>query len=346
MQSLEDIKGEASAAIDAAADVPSLEELRVSYLGKKGALTGLLKGLGQLSADERPKAGAEINAVKQMLNERLNARKEALQSEALSAQLAAEAIDVTLPGRRVEAGALHPITRTIQRMETFFASMGFDVVEGPEVEDDYHNFEALNIPAHHPARAMHDTFYVDDTHVLRTHTSGVQVRTMETQSPPIRVICPGRVYRCDSDLTHSPMFHQVEGLLIDETSNFGHLKGLLEDFLHAFSSVTISPSCARTFLGSTRWPRPCRGISRSLKPCICSAPRICAAQPACTSACDSTGLAASRPTALSSADSTLSCPKSRCHSLRSSSTIAQLSATGTMCSVMPRRLSRAKVSCR
>ena len=247
MQSLEDIKAEAAAAIDAAADVAALEELRVSYLGKKGALTGLLKGLGQLSAEERPKAGAEINAVKQVLSDQLNARKESLQSEALSAQLAAEAIDVTLPGRRAEAGALHPITRTIQRMETFFASMGFDVVEGPEIEDDYHNFEALNIPAHHPARAMHDTFYVDDTHVLRTHTSGVQVRTMETQSPPIRVICPGRVYRCDSDLTHSPMFHQVEGLLIDETSNFGHLKGLLEDFLQAFFerddlSVRLRPS--------------------------------------------------------------------------------------------------------
>lgn len=247
MQSLEDIKAEAAAAIEAAADVAALEELRVSYLGKKGALTGLLKGLGQLSAEERPKAGAEINAVKQVLNEQLNARKESLQSEALSAQLAAEAIDVTLPGRRAEAGALHPITRTIQRMETFFASMGFDVVEGPEIEDDYHNFEALNIPAHHPARAMHDTFYVDDTHVLRTHTSGVQVRTMETQSPPIRVICPGRVYRCDSDLTHSPMFHQVEGLLIDESSNFGHLKGLLEDFLQAFFerddlSVRLRPS--------------------------------------------------------------------------------------------------------
>ena len=247
MQSLEDIKAEAAAAIDAAADIASLEELRVSYLGKKGALTGLLKGLGQLSAEERPKAGAEINAVKQVLNEQLNSRRDALQSEALSAQLATEAIDVTLPGRRSEAGALHPITRTIQRMETFFASMGFDVVEGPEIEDDYHNFEALNIPAHHPARAMHDTFYVDDTHVLRTHTSGVQVRTMETQSPPIRVICPGRVYRCDSDLTHSPMFHQVEGLLIDETSNFGHLKGLLEDFLQAFFerddlSVRLRPS--------------------------------------------------------------------------------------------------------
>lgn len=247
MQSLENIKAEALVAIEAASDIAALEELRVSYLGKKGALTGLLKNLGQLSAEERPKAGAEINAVKQQLNEQLNARKASLQGAALAAQLAGEAIDVTLPGRRAETGSLHPITRTIQRMETFFSSMGFEVVEGPEIEDDYHNFEALNIPAHHPARAMHDTFYVDDTHVLRTHTSGVQVRTMEAQQPPIRVICPGRVYRCDSDLTHSPMFHQVEGLLIDETSNFGHLKGLLEDFLHAFFerddlSVRLRPS--------------------------------------------------------------------------------------------------------
>ena len=247
MQSLENIKAEAVVAIEAASDIAALEELRVSYLGKKGALTDLLKNLGQLSAEERPKAGAEINAVKQQLNEQLNARKASLQGAALAAQLAEEAIDVTLPGRRAETGSLHPITRTIQRMETFFSSMGFEVVEGPEIEDDYHNFEALNIPAHHPARAMHDTFYVDDTHVLRTHTSGVQVRTMEAQQPPIRVICPGRVYRCDSDLTHSPMFHQVEGLLIDETSNFGHLKGLLEDFLHAFFerddlSVRLRPS--------------------------------------------------------------------------------------------------------
>ena len=247
MQSLENIKAEAVVAIEAASDIAALEELRVSYLGKKGALTGLLKNLGQLSAEERPKAGAEINAVKQQLNEQLNARKASLQGAALAAQLAEQAIDVTLPGRRAETGSLHPITRTIQRMETFFYSMGFEVVEGPEIEDDYHNFEALNIPAHHPARAMHDTFYVDDTHVLRTHTSGVQVRTMEAQPPPIRVICPGRVYRCDSDLTHSPMFHQVEGLLIDETSNFGHLKGLLEDFLQAFFerddlSVRLRPS--------------------------------------------------------------------------------------------------------
>ena len=247
MEALENIKVEASAAIDAAQDSNALEELRVSFLGKKGALTALLKGLGQLSADERPKAGAEINAVKQQLNDRLNARRESLEANALATRLAAEAIDVTLPGRRAESGALHPITRTIQRMEVFFGAMGFDVVEGPEIEDDYHNFEALNIPAHHPARAMHDTFYVDDSHVLRTHTSGVQVRTMETKEPPIRIICPGRVYRCDSDLTHSPMFHQVEGLLIDKTSNFGHLKGLLEDFLHAFFerddlSVRLRPS--------------------------------------------------------------------------------------------------------
>ena len=247
MQSLESIKAKAVVAIETASDIAAVEELRVRYLGKKGALTDLLKNLGQLSAEERPKAGAEINAVKQQLNERLNARKESLQGAAIADQLAKETIDVTLPGRRAETGSLHPITRTIQRMETFFSSMGFEVVEGPEIEDEYHNFEALNIPAHHPARAMHDTFYVDDTHVLRTHTSGVQVRTMETQQPPIRVICPGRVYRCDSDLTHSPMFHQLEGLLIDETSNFGHLKGLLEDFLHAFFerddlSVRLRPS--------------------------------------------------------------------------------------------------------
>ena len=247
MQSLDNIKAEASTAIDAATDVAALEELRVSYLGKKGALTGLLKSLGQLSAEERPKAGAEINAIKQVLTEQLNQRRDTLHAEALATQLSSQAIDVTLPGRHAETGGLHPITRTIQRMETFFSSMGFDVVEGPEVEDDYHNFEALNIPAHHPARAMHDTFYVDETRVLRTHTSGVQVRTMETQAPPIRIICPGRVYRCDSDLTHSPMFHQVEGLLIDETSHFGHLKGLLEEFLHAFFerddlSVRLRPS--------------------------------------------------------------------------------------------------------
>lgn len=234
MESLEALKTAAIEAVQAASSPAELEQLRVDYLGKKGQLTGLLKNLGTLSPEDRPKAGALINEVKQELTGLLNARKDDLEQQALAEKLAAERVDVTLPGRRVDAGGLHPITRTIQRVEDFFAGMGFDVVEGPEIEDDYHNFEALNIPEHHPARAMHDTFYIDDTHVLRTHTSGVQVRTMETREPPLRIVCPGRVYRCDSDLTHSPMFHQVEGLLIDEHSSFGDLKGLLEQFLHAF----------------------------------------------------------------------------------------------------------------
>jgi len=234
MQALDELKAEATAAIESAIDSAALEKLRVEWLGKKGRVTDLLKSLGQLDAAERPKVGAEINAVKQLLNEQISERKEALQQAAIASQLEAEALDVTLPGRREDLGALHPITRTIERMAGYFAALGFEVVEGPEIEDDYHNFEALNIPAHHPARAMHDTFYIDDTHVLRTHTSGVQVRTMETREPPLRVICPGRVYRCDSDLTHSPMFHQVEGLLIDENVSFGQLKGIIQNFLHAF----------------------------------------------------------------------------------------------------------------
>ena len=234
MQALDDLKAEATAAIESAGDSAALEKLRVEWLGKKGRVTDLLKSLGQLDADERPKVGAEINAVKQLLNEQISERKETLQQAAIEAQLASEALDVTLPGRREDLGALHPITRTIDRMAAYFGALGFEVVEGPEIEDDYHNFEALNIPAHHPARAMHDTFYIDDTHVLRTHTSGVQVRTMETREPPLRVICPGRVYRCDSALTHSPMFHQVEGLLIDENVSFGQLKGIIQEFLHAF----------------------------------------------------------------------------------------------------------------
>ena len=234
MQALDDLKTEAIAAIESAVDSAALEKLRVEWLGKKGRVTDLLKSLGKLNADERPKVGAEINAVKQLLNEQISERKETLQQAAIAAQLSAEALDVTLPGRSEDLGALHPITRAIDRMAEYFAGLGFEVVEGPEIEDDYHNFEALNIPAHHPARAMHDTFYIDDTHVLRTHTSGVQVRTMETRESPLRVICPGRVYRCDSDLTHSPMFHQVEGLLIDEDVSFGQLKGIIQDFLHAF----------------------------------------------------------------------------------------------------------------
>lgn len=234
MENLEALANEAKAAITAATDSATLEQLRVDYLGKKGQLTGLLKGLGKLSAEERPKAGALINVVKQELQGQIGARKAALEGAAVEAKLAQETIDVTLPGRGQSTGGVHPVTRTIERMEDFFSDIGFDVVEGPEIEDDYHNFEALNIPAHHPARAMHDTFYVDEHTVLRTHTSPVQVRVMESQEPPLRIICPGRVYRCDSDLTHSPMFHQVEGLLIDEHSSFADLKGLIEDFLRVF----------------------------------------------------------------------------------------------------------------
>jgi len=234
MENLEPLANEARAAIEAAEDGAALEQLRVDYLGKKGQITALLKGLGQLSAEERPAAGAKINVVKQELQDLIGQRKDALQSAAVEEKLAAETIDVTLPGRDSDTGGLHPITRTIERMEDFFGAIGFEVMEGPEIEDDYHNFEALNIPAHHPARAMHDTFYIDETTVLRTHTSPVQVRVMESQEPPLRIVCPGRVYRCDSDLTHSPMFHQLEGLLIDEESSMGDLKGLIEDFLHAF----------------------------------------------------------------------------------------------------------------
>ena len=234
MDNLEPLANEAKAAISAADDTAALEQLRVDYLGKKGQVTALLKALGQLPAEERRDAGAAINMVKQELQDLIGERKSALEAAAVEAQLVAETIDVTLPGRGQSTGGIHPVTRTIERIEDFFGSIGFETVEGPEIEDDYHNFEALNIPAHHPARAMHDTFYVDDTTVLRTHTSPVQVRVMETEEPPLRVICPGRVYRCDSDLTHTPMFHQVEGLLVDEHSSFADLKGVIEEFLRVF----------------------------------------------------------------------------------------------------------------
>ena len=234
MEDLGKLGSEARSAIEAAADGQALEALRVAYLGKKGSITALLKDLGRLEPEQRPQAGAKINAVKEELQALIGQRKMALETAAVEAQLASDTVDVTLPGRAVTAGGLHPVTRTLERMEDFFAAIGFETVEGPEIEDDYHNFEALNIPAHHPARAMHDTFYIDDHTVLRTHTSPVQVRVMESRRPPIRVICPGRVYRCDSDLTHTPMFHQVEGLLIDEESSFADLKGVVEQFLHVF----------------------------------------------------------------------------------------------------------------
>ncbi len=247
MENLDSLKQQGIDAVSAATDSKALEDLRVEYLGKKGHITSLLKTLGKLNEADRPRAGAAVNVVKQELQKLISARKNELESAAITDRLAAEKIDVSLPGRGQTGGGIHPITHTIERMEDFFGSVGFDVVEGPEIEDDYHNFEALNIPSHHPARAMHDTFYINDATVLRTHTSPVQVRVMETSTPPIKIICPGRVYRCDSDLTHTPMFTQVEGLLIDEQSSFADLKGIIEQFLHAFFendalSVRFRPS--------------------------------------------------------------------------------------------------------
>ncbi len=234
MSDLETILNDALSALAGVSDLAGLDQIRVQYLGKKGELTQQLKALGKLSAQERPAAGQAINKAKAQLSAAINQRRDALQASAVADQLKAEAIDVSLPGRRSDSGGLHPVTRTLERIEAFFHSIGFDVVEGPEIEDDYHNFEALNIPAHHPARAMHDTFYIDEHTVLRTHTSPVQVRVMESEQPPIRIICPGRVYRCDSDVTHTPMFHQVEGLVVDTDVSFPNLKGMVEQFLTVF----------------------------------------------------------------------------------------------------------------
>ena len=231
---LEALTAKAQAEIDAAEDLQALDAIRVNYLGKKGELTALLKTLGSLPGDQRKAAGQQINQAKQQVQQRLEAKKTELEQAKLQAQLASEKVDVTLPGRGQRAGGLHPVTRTMQRIEALFSQMGFTVEQGPEIEDDFHNFEALNIPAHHPARAMHDTFYFDANTLLRTHTSPVQVRHMEAHKPPLRIIAPGRVYRCDSDLTHTPMFHQVEGLLVDENVSFADLMGTLDDFLKLF----------------------------------------------------------------------------------------------------------------
>jgi phenylalanyl-tRNA synthetase alpha chain len=235
MSELTDIITAAEEAVATANDIAALDSVRVQYLGKKGQMTGLLKSLGNLPAEERPAAGAEINRAKNTIERAIAERKDGLESSALEEKLSADAIDVTLPGRSPEIGGLHPVTIALQRMENFFRSVGYDVVEGPEIEDDYHNFEALNLPAHHPARAMHDTFYFNPNLLLRTHTSPVQVRTMETQKPPIRIICPGRVYRVDPpDPSHLPMFHQVEGLVVDKDVSFADLKGTVVQFLHVF----------------------------------------------------------------------------------------------------------------
>lgn len=234
MQQLEPIVNQAISEINEATDLNVLDQVRVTYLGKKGKMTDLLKSLGQLSNEERPKAGQLINQGKQQIQQALIAKGDTLRTAALNEKLAAESIDVSLPGRRIESGNIHPVNRTIERIETFFGELGFSVKAGPEVEDDFHNFDALNIPDHHPARADHDTFYFDPKTVLRTQTSCVQIRTMEVEKPPLRIISPGRVYRNDYDQTHTPMFHQVEGLMVDKDVSFTQLKGILHDFLQNF----------------------------------------------------------------------------------------------------------------
>lgn len=234
MSQLTELVANAKAAIEGAQDVATLDLVRVEYLGKKGHLTLQMNTLRDLSAEERPAAGQVINQAKVEVQDALNTRKVHLESAELNNRLAKETIDVSLPGRRMDNGGLHPISRTIERIEAFFSELGFSVATGPEIEDDYHNFDALNLPGHHPARADHDTFWFDVKRLLRTQTSTVQIRTMKNQQPPIRIIAPGRVYRNDYDQTHTPMFHQMEGLIVDRNISFTNLKGTLHDFLRNF----------------------------------------------------------------------------------------------------------------
>lgn len=234
LQALEEITATARQAVAEALDNRALDNVRVEYLGKKGKITAYLKQLGNVSVEDRPVIGKSVNLAKQEVTGLVEQRGKALAEAAMEAALKAETVDVSLPGRNSEVGGLHPVTRTLQRIERYFRNIGFDVAEGPEIEDSHHNFTALNIPETHPARAMHDTFYFDADKLLRTHTSPVQIRVMEETQPPLRLIAPGRVYRCDSDLTHTPMFHQVEGLMVDENISFTDLKGVLSDFLQAF----------------------------------------------------------------------------------------------------------------
>lgn len=234
MDNLEDLVTQAQETIGNVSDEASLEKLRVEFLGKKGLVTEKLKALGKLDPAKRPAEGARINKAKMRVQALIDDARVRVAEAGEASKLASESVDVTLPGRKVGSGTFHPVTRTMQRIEDFFISCGYSVEEGPEIEDEYYNFEALNIPAHHPARAMHDTFYIDQKTLLRTHTSPVQIRVMEQRKPPFRMICPGRVYRCDSDLTHTPMFHQVEGLLVDRQVSFADLKSTVIRFLQLF----------------------------------------------------------------------------------------------------------------
>jgi phenylalanyl-tRNA synthetase alpha chain len=246
MENLDQLRDDLLGAVAAAEDLTGLDTIRVSALGRKGRITEMMKGLGKLDPDARKTAGQDLNRIKNAVADAIEVRKQALEDIALEAQLAGDAIDVSLPVRPEQQGLLHPVSQTIDEAIAILGEMGFAVAEGPEIEDDFHNFTALNIPPEHPARQMHDTFYLPEAEdgsrkVLRTHTSPVQIRTMETTEPPIRIIAPGRTYRCDSDMTHTPMFHQVEALAIDKSTHFGHLKGCLMDFCSAYFEIEDLP---------------------------------------------------------------------------------------------------------
>ena len=271
-QDLGSLVASARAEIAVVAGIEGLEQIRVRLLGKKGEITAALKSLGSMDAETRKAAGAKINDAKNALTTALDERRAALEAEQLAAQLAGDSIDVTLPGRGQAIGGLHPVTRVRRRIEQIFRNAGFTVADGPEIEDEWHNFEALNIPANHPARAMHDTFYFPDGRLLRTHTSPVQVRVMEGQKPPFRVIVPGRVYRNDSDMTHTPMFHQVEGLVVDEGITFANLKAVLHGFMQALFEKQVKMRLRPSYFPFTE---PSAEVDISCVACGGSGCRVC-----------------------------------------------------------------------
>jgi len=281
-QELDSLVAQASDEAGAAKDLSSLDDVRVRYLGKKGELTLQLKRIGSLPAELRPNFGKWVNLAKNEVQQKIIACKDLLEQADLNQKLTEQSIDVTLPGRNGRRGGQHPVSRTLQRLEDIFVSMGFAVEEGPEIEDDFHNFEALNIPPSHPARAMHDTFYLKDDArkggglnekgVLRTHTSPVQVRFMENNKPPLRIIAPGRVYRCDSDVTHTPMFHQIEGLFVDENVSFAELKGVLSEFLKIFFEKDLNVKFRPSFFPFTE---PSAEVDISCVMCGGSGCRVC-----------------------------------------------------------------------
>lgn len=272
MEELVKLVATAKTAIETAADIAALEKLRVDYLGKKGEITQQLKSLKDLPDEEKRLFGKHVNEAKDAIQEAIAVRKIALEAVAIQDQLAKERVDVTLTARSLDVGGLHPITIVMERISQLFSQLGFDIHEGPEVETEYYNFEALNIPSHHPARAMHDTFYFDKKLLLRTHTSPVQIRAMEKEKPPLKIIAPGRVYRCDSDVTHTPMFHQVEGLMVDEGISFADLKGILSDFLSAFFETNVKTRFRASYFPFTE---PSAEVDMSCVKCQGQGCRIC-----------------------------------------------------------------------